>query len=368
MFHVGIDLHKMESQICVIDETGEALAETRVVTRRDALAKALAAWPGSQVLVEACNESEWVARHLERCGFTVVVADPNYTPMYGHRHQGYKTDRRDARALASASAQGLFRRAHRTSEPRRVVRAELVTRDALVRTRSRYISVIRSRLRGEGWRVRSGKTESFVARVTELPLDPELVAQLQPLLRVMEVVNKEITEADRTLEQKAEVEPVARLLQSMPQVGPITALAFVAALDDVSRFRNAHQVESYLGLVPRERSSGEHQVRGRITKTGDKRTRWLLVECAWGILRSQRASVSALQTWTVKRGTRRGRSVAAVALARRLARMLFALWRDEQVFQPTRLTRGEPIQQVRRRVAPTGPAAVRPCLHKNSAV
>ena len=337
MTHVGIDLHKLESQICVLDETGEVLAETRVATRRDSLAKALAAWPGGQVLVEACNESEWVARHLERCGYMVVVADPNYTPMYGHRHKGYKTDRRDARALASASAQGLYRRAHRTSEPRRVVRAELVTRDALVRTRSRYISVIRSRLRAEGWRLRSGDVSSFVGRVAELALEPELAAQLQPLLRVLELVNREIAVADRELERKAKQEPVVRRLQSMPQVGPITALAFVAALDDVRRFRNAHQVESYLGLVPREYSSGEHQVRGRITKTGDKRVRWLLVECAWGILRSHRASLEGLQRWTDHVAQRRGRTVAAVALARRLAGILYALWRDEVPYNPLKI-------------------------------
>ena len=348
MTHVGIDLHKMESQICVIDEAGEVLAETRVATRRDALAKALASWPGSQVLVEACNESEWVARHLERCGYTVVVADPNYTPMYGHRHTGYKTDRRDARALASASAQGLYRKAHRTSEPRRVVRAELVTREALVRTRSRYISVIRSRLRAEGWRLRGGDASTFVTRVAELTLEPELVAQLQPLLRVMTLVNQEIAEADRVLERKAKAEPVVLRLQSVPQVGPITALAFVAALDDVHRFRNAHQVESYLGLVPRERSSGEHQVRGRITKTGDKRVRWLLVECAWGIQRNQKTSLQALQKWTARVGSRRGRTVAAVALARRLAGILYAMWRDEVPYDPKKLEHPQGLAEVTR--------------------
>lgn len=337
MIHVGIDLHKLESQICVIDESGEVLLESRVTTRRDVLTKALGPWPGCQVLVEACNESEWVARHLEQAGYRVVVADPNYAPMYGHRHKAYKTDRRDARALACASCEGLFRPAHRTSEPRRIVRAELVTRDALVRTRTRYISVVRSRLRAEGWRVRSGASSSFAARVLELALEPELLRQLQPLLRVMEVVNQELLEADRVLERRAAEEPAVRRLRSMPQVGAITALAFVAALDDVHRFRNAHHVESYLGLVPRERSSGQHQVRGRITKTGDKRTRWLLVECAWGVLRSQRASVEALQAWTAKVGTRRGRTVAAVALARRLAGILYAMWRDDAAYDPKKL-------------------------------
>lgn len=337
MTHVGIDLHKMESQICVISETGEVLAEVRVATRRDSLAQALAPWPGSQVLIEACNESEWVARHLEGCGYTVMVADPNFTPMYGHRPRGYKTDRRDARALASASAQKLFRRAHRTSEARRQVRAELVTREALVRTRTRYISVIRARLRSEGHRVRSGAAVSFVERVGELALEPELRAQLQPLLRVMTQVNEELDGAERQLVRRASAEPVVQRLQGVPQVGPITALAFVASLDDVRRFRNAHQVESYLGLVPRERSSGEHQRRGRITKTGDKRVRWLLVEAAWRLMRSSKASVAPLNAWAAKVGNRRGRSIAAVALARRLAGILYAMWRDDRPYDPKRL-------------------------------
>lgn len=337
MTHVGIDLHKMESQICVISESGEVLEEVRVATRREALQKALTPWPGAQVLVEACNESEWVARHLESCGYPVVVADPNYTPMYGHRHRGYKTDRRDARALASASAQGLFRRAHRTSEARRRVRAELVTREALVRTRTRYISVIRARLRGEGYRVRSGDASTFVTRVNELPLEPEMLDVLQPLLKVLTQVTAEILASERRLTQRAKAEPVAVRLQSMPQIGPITALAFVAALDDVRRFRNAHQVESYLGLVPRERSSGERQVRGHITKTGDKRVRWLLVETAWRLMYRSNSRVSALQSWTSKVRTRRGATIAAVALARRLAGILYAMWRDDRIYDPNHL-------------------------------
>jgi transposase len=196
--------------------------------------------------------------------------------------------------------------------------------------------VIRARLRGEGYRVRSGNAETFGARVLELPLEPELLAQLKPLLRVMELVNREVAEADRTLEHKAKGDRVVQRLQSTSQVGPITALAFVAALDDVRRFRNAHQVESYLGLVPRERSSGEHQVRGRITKTGDKRVRWLLVETAWRLMRTPKASFAGLQAWAAKVGLRRGRTVAAVALARRLAGILYALWRDERDFDPRR--------------------------------
>lgn len=341
MIHVGIDLHKVESQICVLDETGEVLRECRVATRRDALEVALANWRGAKVLLEACNESEWVARHLEELGYVVVVADPNYRPMYGHRHQKYKTDRRDARALAAACHQGLYRSAHRTSDRRRAVRAQLVVRDALVRTRVRYISVIRAMLRGQGWRVRSGHATSFVARVGELALDECLRGQIESLLRVMGELNREIGAADQRLKQHAGEDAVVGRLQTVPQLGPITALAFVAAMDDVGRFHNAHQVESYLGLVPRERSSGEHQARGRITKTGDKRTRWLLVETAWRLMRCRKSEVASLQEWTARISTRRGRSVAAVALARRMAGILYAMWRDGTSYEPRKLERRE---------------------------
>lgn len=339
MTHVGIDLHKLESQICVLTEQGEVVLERRVSTRRDTLEAALAPFPGSQVLIEACNESEWVARHLESCGHHVIVADPNYTPMYGHRHRGYKTDRRDAAALAASCRQQLYRRAHRTSEERRLIRAELSVRETLVRTRTRYISVLRARLRSEGWRIRSGSASSFGARVDELLLPDALREELQPLLRIMAALNQEVAELEDRLHQRTKTDPVIRRLQTMPQIGPITALAFVASIDRVDRFHNAHRVASYLGLVPRERSSGEHQLRGHITKTGDKRMRWLLVETAWRMMRSRRPDVAPLQRWAIQVAARRGRSIAVVALARRLAGILYAMWRDEVTYDSRKLDR-----------------------------
>jgi transposase len=186
-----------------------------------------------------------------------------------------------------------------------------------------------------------------VTRVEELVLEPELRTQLQPLLRVMTLVNDEIEAADRRLVRTAKTDPIVQRLQSAPQVGPITALAFVAALDGVRRFRNAHQVESYLGLVPRERSSGEHQLRGRIAKTGDKRVRWLLVETAWRLMmRRSKTSVVPLQAWTTKISTRRGRTIAAVALARRLAGILYAMWRDDRDFDQQRIGRPRKLAEV----------------------
>lgn len=115
----------------------------------------------------------------------------------------------------------------------------------------------------------------------------------------------------------------------MPAIGPVTAIAFVAAPDDVARFHSAHQVQASLGLVPSEYSAGDRRLRGRITKRGDARTRWLLVEAAWRILRSPNPDLAGLQAWARQIAQRRGKRIAVVALARRVAGILYAMWRDD---------------------------------------
>ena len=122
----------------------------------------------------------------------------------------------------------------------------------------------------------------------------------------------------------------------MPGVGPVTAVAFRATLDDIARFARPGQVAAYLGLVPREHSSGERQRRGAITKAGNTRVRWLLVQAAWGLWRDRHAAALPLRTWAQRLAARRGKGIAVVALARRLAGILFALWRDGTTFDPLR--------------------------------
>jgi transposase len=139
MDHVGIDLHKKESQICILAEGGELL-ERRIRTDPRRFAEVAGERAPARILLESSTESEWVARCLEGLGHDVVVADPNFAPMYATRTRKVKTDRRDARALAEACLLGAYRPAHRLSNAQRHVRARLTVRDALVRTRTRYIA------------------------------------------------------------------------------------------------------------------------------------------------------------------------------------------------------------------------------------
>lgn len=334
MEHIGIDVHKTESQICILTLDGE-LIEKRIRTERSRFGVVLGSRPRARILIEASTESEWVARCLEELGHEIVVCDPNYAPMYATRSRRVKTDRRDAKALAEACRLGAYRPAHRCSDEQRHVKARLAVRDALVRTRTRYISLVRSLLRRESFRVRCGSAEGFLNRVKAMELPAHLQTEIVPLLVVMERLNQEIASTHQGIVQIVKKSEVLRRLCKVPGVGPITATSFVATLDVPERFEGAHQLQAYLGLVPREMSSGEKEHRGRITKTGNARTRWLLVEAAWTVLRSiETPETATLRTWAERIALRRGKRIAAVALARRLAGILFAMLRDGTDYRP----------------------------------
>ena len=340
MDHIGMDLGKKESQIAVITETGE-LVEQRIRTERVRLQEVFGARTRAKILIEAGTESEWVARCLEEPGHEVIVGDPNYAPMYSQRDRRVKTDRRDALALAEACKLGAYRPAHRTSDEKRHMRAILAVRDGLVRTRTRWIGLVRPLLRREGIRVRNGNVETFVRRVEELALPTHLCSEIAPLLHLFGPLNEQIKVLDDQLATMVRGDEVAKRLTTVPGVGPVTAVSYISTLDQVERFPSAHKVESYLGLVPAEWSSSEIEHKGHITKQGNSRTRWLLVEAAWCILgRRKQPATAPLREWADRIAVRRGSRIAAVALARKLAGILYAIWRDGTAYDVSKLQSG----------------------------
>ena len=132
MEYGAIDLHTKESEIRIIDEAGAVVFERRIATTRTRLTEVFGRRAPLRILLESGTGSEWVAQHLESMGHEVVVADPNYAPMYGQRTRRIKTDRRDVAALAEANRLGIYRAAHRVSAPQRDVRRRLRVRDQLV--------------------------------------------------------------------------------------------------------------------------------------------------------------------------------------------------------------------------------------------
>jgi transposase len=324
MEYGAIDLHKRESQVRIITGTGE-IRDQRIPTTRERLTAVFWGRPHTRILIEASTESEWVAQHLETLGHEVVVADPNFGLMYGHRSRRVKTDRRDVAALAEACRHGIYRPAHRRSARQRTVQCHLNIRRELVAARTRAISVARAITRGAGHRIASGATETFRTRLAALDLPDEMRASLAPLERVITILDDELDRADALFGALVADDPIVQRLTTCPSIGPITAAALVAALDDVHRFdgpRGAAQVASYLGLVPREYSSGAQQQRGRIMRSAQPYVQALLVQAAWRVYRSTDPRTSALRDWAKAIATRRGKNIAIVALARRLARLL----------------------------------------------
>ncbi|WP_373057946.1 transposase [Gemmatimonas sp.] len=170
------------------------------------------------------------------------------------------------------------------------MRAELAVRDALVRTRTRYIALAKALVRRDGLRVPTSSSAWVPTRMAELDLSPTLTSELAPRFAVFAPLTAQIAVADARIAGFVNEEPIAALLTTAPGVGPVTACAFVATIDDLTRFRTAHELEASLCVVPSARRSGEKRQLGRITKAGNGRLRWLLVEAAWTILRSKSAA------------------------------------------------------------------------------
>ena len=335
MVYGAIDLHMRYSQIRIVDEEGAVVRDQRVITCRERLVKIFDGLGPMRILLETGTESEWVAQALEAAGHTVIVADPNYAPMYGELRRRVKTDRRDVAALAEANRRGWYRAAHRTSAAQRATRQVLRARRQLVQIRSGAVALIRSLVKQEGYRLASCSAARVAARVPQLPLPGGLAATLAPLVRIIETATTEIGTLDAQLRARAAADAIVQRLQTVPGVGVVVALTFRAHIDDVGRYRHAGQVSAAIGLVPREDSSAERRQRGHITKTGSRELRSLLVQAAWACWRSKQSA--PLRAWAEQLAARRGRRIAVVALARRLSRLLYALWRDGTTFEAKKL-------------------------------
>lgn len=337
MEYGAIDLHVRRSEIRIEQEDGTVVLSQRITTHRSEFERVFGQRPRMRILVESATDSEWVAQCLEAWGHEVIVADPNYLPMYGQRNRRVKTDKRDVAALAAACRLGIYRRASRVAAAQRQRRQELRVRRQLIQVRTRVINLVRSLVRQDGLRVPSGDSERFVARLDSLTLPPGLATVLAPLRAMLLALSSQLRDCDERIGVQVAADPVAQRLMTAPGTGAVTALTFLAVLDTPERFDgDARRASAFLGLVPSEDSSAERQHKGHITKSGPRELRSLLVQASWAIWRSRTAEAQPLRAWAQAVAARRGRRIAIVALARRLSRILFAMWRDDTDFKPRR--------------------------------
>lgn len=336
MNHLAIDLGSRESQICLRNSEGIILDEERRPTT--GLAKYLAGKERCRVVVESCAEAFAVADAGGKAGHETRVLPTSLVRALGVGSRGIKNDVRDARnmSLASCRMENLPT-VHVPGEVSRGRKAMSAMREALVDVRTKLVNTARSWLRTQGVGVLAGGTlPTFPGRYRRHveKKGKAMPSYVERVLEAIEELNPKIAEADKELEATAEQDGTCKLLMTAPGVGPVTAVRYAAALDEVERFEDAHGVESYLGLIPGENSSGDakkKRMKG-ITKAGPPRVRWALTQAAWTAMRCRKND--PMVQWARQIEARRGKKVAVIALVRKLAGVLFAMWRDGKPYDP----------------------------------
>ena len=334
MRHIAIDLGSRKSQMCVRDSTGVIVEERPIATSQ--LKECLKQSELGRVIVETCAESFGIAMEARKIGHDVKIVPATLVRQLGVGERRLKNDKKDARKLSEVSVRIDLPSVHLPSEESQRIREMCSMREALVEARTKLVNTARSFARMKVCELRSGAAESMPVRMREA-FGEGLPVAVERVLIAIEALNEQISAADGEIRRLAKAKADCVRLMTAPGVGPVTALRFAAVVDEVGRFASAHQLESYLGLVPSERSTGESQQRyGRITKAGSKKVRWALVQAIWSA--KARYKTDPLICWGERVAHRRGNKVAVVAMARKLAGILFAMLRDGQDYDPSKLT------------------------------
>jgi transposase len=270
-----------------------------------------------RIVLETGTLSAWLARGLRAYGLEVDVIDARQAHGV-MKLQHNKTDAKDAFLLAEIARAGFCRAVSVGSEAAQARRILVKARRHLVRQRRATENAIRGFLGALGLRFAKGSGK-LAARVrAALEERPDLRPMIEPLLASAQALKEQIKRLDEAVLAEAKGSPACRLLMSVPGVGPITALAFAATIDDAGRFARSRNVGAYLGLTSRRHQSGEMDYSGRISKYGDSLLRSLLYEAANSLLSVVRKS-HPLKDWARRLRKRSSHKKACVALARKLA-------------------------------------------------
>lgn len=331
--YVGLDVAKEETAYCVKDARGKPLAWGKAATDPRVIFEALAehCLCPERIVMETGTLSAWLAEGLGELGLAVEVIDARQAHAV-MKLQHNKTDRNDAALLAEIARSGFCRPVALKSLAARHDRAVLRARAQLVGQRRSLENTARSLLASFGHRLAKGSGK-FAGRVAAvLAAHPELAPAVAPLMSARQALAGSLAELDREVLARAKADPACGLLMTVPGVGPVTALAFVATIDDPARFASSRSVGPYLGLTSRQWQTGETDYRGRISKHGDALLRSLLYGAALVFL-TRAGRAHPLKDWARKIKTRSGFKKAVVALARKLAVVLHKMLVSAEPFR-----------------------------------
>lgn len=333
-YFAGLDVSLEETAICVVDESGRIVKEGRAASEPRALYEALQKidLPLERIGLEACSLTAWLYDGIRAEGLPAICIETRQANA-AMKTMPNKTDRNDARALAQIMRTGWYRQVHVKSQQCRLWRSLLVARRTVLNEMRTIENVVRAILREAGIKLGTPGRAAFGHRVRELVgADTVIMALVEPLLAIVATMLREFGRLTKQVLNIARKEQICRRLMSVPGVGPITALAFRATVDQPDRFRRSRDVGAHLGLTPARYQSGETDIQGKVSRCGDELARTALYEAAHSLLVLSK-KWSSLRAWGMNVARRRGMARARVAVARKLAVILHRMWSDATEFR-----------------------------------
>jgi transposase len=335
-YYAGLDVSMNETHVCVVERDGSVVLEAKAPSTAEAIAAVLETAPACErVVLETGRMAPMLFHGLAALGLPVICIESRQAYQALKSLATHKTDRNDARGLAHLARTGFFKPVHVKSLPAHAVRALIIARKKLVGQRVTLENQIRGLAVVFGVRLPRGLSPHFTEQVIQASQGiAGLSGAMQGLLAARKAVLEAVVAIDRDMRLLARSSQACQRLMTIPGVGQLTALAFVATIDAPERFRRSRDVGAYLGLVPRRFQSGEIDYVGSISKCGDRRVRTLLYEAANVMLTRYRGAL-ALKEWALGIARRSTMRKARVALARRLAIIMHAMLRHGTTFQAT---------------------------------
>lgn len=331
--YAGLDVSLKETAVCIVDDAGRIVVERMIATDPSAIASCLAkqAPDLERVGLESGATSAWLWRELSSRGLPVVCLDSRHAHRVLSMKRN-KNDRNDARGLADLVRMGWYREARVRSIDAQFVRSMLLSRQQLLQSRRAIENQIRGALKTLGVMTSSTKGRGFISRVVVLRGENDWLGPvLDPLIAARSAIAQQLKTVSANVLKAAREDADVRRMMTVPGIGAMTALAFKAAIDDPKRFTSSTKVGPYLGLTPRQYQSGESEWIGGIGKTNDPLLRAYLYEAA-GVLMTRVRRNCPLKDWAVRLAKRVGWKRASIAVARKLAVILHAIWRSGTEF------------------------------------
>jgi transposase len=328
MMIIGCDFHPSWQQVSWFDTETAETGEKKLVHATGDAKQFYQQLPAPALIgVEATGNSQWFLELVQDLGHEIWVGDAAQIRASYVRKQ--KTDKRDAAHILKLVVEGRFPRLWTPDREQRDLRQLVLHRHKLVEIRARVKNELQHLSLNKGMqKKRTLWSQAGQKALRELPLQPWASCRREDLLGLLAMLDEQVGKLDQAVQQAADEHPQAKLLMTQPGVGPNTALAFVLTIGDVSRFRRGKQVASYLGLIPREASSGGRQKLGAITKQGNRLVRMLLVEAAQVAVRCD----PGMRKQYLHRCHQKPKGVAKVAAARKLAVRLYWMLRTQVAY------------------------------------